>query len=117
MSPRMRETLNVRVVSAIEVVADDVPVAVVETERVRVDRALARPRAARAPVAEADGALLRDRRLELRQPSRELGRVVGRADAYALGRLRRWLGEAGASEREVLQRETERLRVRELPSR
>ena len=95
--------------------ADDVPVAVVEPQRVRVHRPLARPRAARAPVAEPDRPLLRDRGLELRQPSGELGRVVRRAHANALGRLRRWLGEARAPEREVLQRETERLRVRELP--
>ena len=101
--------------AAIEVVADDVPVALVEAQRVRVHRPLARPRAARAPVSEPDGALLRDRGLELREASGELGRVVGRAHAHALGRLRRGLGEAGAPESEVLQRETERLGVRELP--
>ena len=101
--------------AAIEIVADDVPVALVETQCVRVHRPLARPRAARAPVAEPDRALLRDRGLELREASGELGRVVGRADAHAFGRLRRRLGEPGASEREVLQREPERLRVRELP--
>ena len=100
--------------AAIEVVTDDVPVALVETQRIRVHRSLAGPGAAGAPVPEADRALLRDRGLELRETTGELRRVVRDADAHALGGVRRRLGEAGAPEREVLQREAERLRVGEL---
>ena len=100
---------------AIEVVTHDVPVALVETQRIRVHRALARSRAARAPVPEADRALLRDRGLELRETAGELRRVVRGADAHTLGGVGRRLGEAGAPEREVLQSEAERLRVGELP--
>ena len=70
--------------------------------------------AARAPVAEPHRPLLRDRRLELREPAGELGRVVGRADPNTLGRLGRRLRKAGPSEREILEREAKRLGVREL---
>ena len=99
---------------AIQVVTDDVPVALVETQRIRVHRPLARPGAAGAPVSEADRALLRDRGLELRETTGELRRVVRHADAHALGGVRGGLGEAGAPEGEVLQREAKRLRVGEL---
>ena len=70
--------------------------------------------ALRRPVGELDRALLRDRRLELREAAGELGRVVGRADADALGGVGAGLGEAGAAEREVLEREPQRLGVGEL---
>ena len=59
--------------------------------------------------------LLRDRVLELREAAGRLGRVVGVEHLDAAGRLGRRLDEAGPSEREVLQREAQRLRVRELP--
>ena len=59
-------------------------------------------------------ALLRDRAFELREPARHLGRVVGVDDLDALRRVARRLGEAGPPEREVLQREPQRLGVREL---
>ncbi len=95
--------------------ADDVPVAVVESKRVGVDRSLAGSGASWTPVAETNRSLLRDRRLELRQAARKLGRVVGRIDANALGRLGRRLPEAGASEREVLEGQTQGFRVGELP--
>ena len=98
----------------LEVVSDDVPVPVVEPERVRVHGAVGASRSQRAQVAELHRPLLRDRRLELREPPRELRRVVGSAHADALGGLGRRLREAGAPEREVLEREAERLRVREL---
>ena len=98
----------------VEVVADHVPVAVVEAKRVGVHDALTGPRTPRAPVAETNRALLRDRRLELRQSPGELGRVVGCAHADALGRVGRGLGETRAPEGEILQREPERLGVREL---
>ena len=97
-----------------EVVPDDVPVAVVEAQRVRVHHALRRARSLRAPVAEANSSLLRDRSLELREPTRELRRVVRCTDADALGGLGRRAGEAGAAQREVLEREAERLGVGEL---
>ena len=100
---------------AVEVVADDVPDAVVGKQRVRVERPLGDLVPRDRPVLEADGALLRDRVLELREPARHLGRVVGVEHLDASGRRRRRLREAGAAEREVLQREPQRLRVRELP--
>ena len=98
----------------LEVLPDHVPVPVVEPKCEGVDRSFARARATRAPVAEAHGALLRDRGLELREAAGELGRVVGSADPHALCRLGRRLREAGAAEREVLEREAERLGVGEL---
>ena len=66
------------------------------------------------PVLELHGALLRDRALELREPARHLGRVVGIEHLDALRGVASGLGEAGPSEREVLEREPQRLGVREL---
>ena len=117
MSPRMRETRNVRMSLRVEVLADDVPGAVAVAEQpVRVDRALALVVARDRPVVELDRALLRDRALELAEPAGHLGRVVGVVDLDldAQRRRRRRRREAGAAEREVLQREPQRLRVREL---
>ena len=99
---------------AVEVLADHVPVAVVQAERVGIHDALARPCTPWAPVAETHRALLRDRRLELRQTPCELGGVVGSAHADALGRVGLGLREPRAAEGEILQRESERLGVREL---
>ena len=99
---------------AVEILPDDVPDALVEPQRVRVEGALRDLVPLRRPVGELDRALLRDRRLELRQAPRELRRVVGRADAHALGGVRAGLVEAGPAEREILQREPQRLGVREL---
>ncbi len=96
------------------VAADDVPAALVRQERVGVDRALALDAACDRPVLELDRALLGDRRLELAQPPRELGRVVRIADLDALGDLGRRVEEARPAEGEVLQCEAERLRVGEL---
>ena len=101
--------------SAVEIVADDVPVALVESKRVGIHGSLPLPHTSWAPVPEADGSLLGDRGLELRQPSRELGRVVRCAHAHALGRFRRRPGEAYAPEGKILQRKTEGLRIGELP--
>ena len=99
---------------AVEVLPDDVPDALVEPERVRVERALADLVALRRPVVELDRALLRDRRLELRQAARELGRVVRGAHAHALGGVGAGLVEAGPAEGQVLEREPQRLGVGEL---
>ena len=66
------------------------------------------------PVLELHRALLRDRALELREPAGHLGRVVGVEHLDAQRRVARRLGEAGPAEREVLQREPQRLGVREL---
>src|SRR5581483_10141996 len=66
------------------------------------------------PVLELDRPLLRDRRLELAQPAGELRRVVRVAHLDPLCDLGRRVLEALAPEREVLQREPERLRVRKL---
>ncbi len=82
-------------VLAVEILADDVPDAVVGQQRVRVQRALLHVVARHRPVLELHGALLRDRALELREPARHLGRVVGvdHLDAHrgVAGRL----GETG----------------------
>ena len=64
-------------VVAVEVVPDDVPDAVVGHQRVRVERPLALLVARDRPVLELHRPLLRDRALELRQPPRHLGGVVG----------------------------------------
>ena len=114
MSLRMRETRNVRTAVAVEIPADDVPDALVEAQRVRVQRPLRHLVSLRRPVRELDRALLGDRGLELREASGELGRVVGCADADALGGGRAGVLEAGPPEREVLEREPQRLRVGEL---
>ena len=99
---------------ALVVAADDVPAALVRQQRVGVDRALALDAARDRPVLELDRPLLRDRRLELAQPARELGRVVGIAHLDPLGDLGRRLAKAWATERQVLEREAERLRICEL---
>ena len=66
------------------------------------------------PVAEDDRALLRDRRLELLQPHRDLGREAAAEQAHGdLGRG--VVGRVGAAEREVLERQPQRLGVCELP--
>ena len=100
-------------VVVVEILADDVPGAAVAAQRVRVERPLADGVASRRPVAELDRALLRDRRLELRQAAGHLGRVVGIAHLDARGRVRRRVVEARAAEGEVLEREPQRLGVRE----
>src|SRR5262249_30240102 len=109
--PRDAELLAAPVV---DVLADDVPDAVVGQERERVDAALGLLVARDRVVRELDRALLRDRALELRQPSRHLDGVVGVANLDPDSGLRRQLAEAGAAEREVLERKPERLRVGEL---
>jgi hypothetical protein len=101
-------------VLAVEIVSDDVPEPVVVEERVRVERPLALLVPRDRPVIEAHRALLRDRVLELRESSRRLGRVVGIEHLHAARRLGRRLAEARPSECEVLEREPQRLRVREL---
>jgi hypothetical protein len=102
-------------VLAVEVVPDDVPEPVVAQERVGIERPLALRVAGDRPVVEAHRPLLRDRVLELRQPARRLGRVVGVEHLHPARRLGRRLAESGPSEREVLEREPQRLGVRELP--
>ena len=102
-------------VLAVEVAADHVPDAVVREQGVGVERPLGDLVAGDRPVLEPDRALLRDRALELGEPARHLGRVVGIEHLDAAGGLRRRLVEAGAAQREVLQREPQRLGVGELP--
>ena len=102
-------------VVVVEIVADDVPGASVAPQCVGIQRPLARLVAPGRPVAELDRPLLRDRRLELRQAAGHLGRVVGIAHLDARGRLRRRVVEPGTAEREVLQRQPQRLGVRERP--
>ena len=103
-------------VLAHEVLPDDIPTLAVAEQSVRVDRALLLAVARDRPVVELGGALLGDRALELAEPAGHVGRVVGVVDldldAQRGGRRSR--GEARAAEREVLQREAQRLRVREL---
>ena len=59
-------------VLAVEILPDDVPAAVVRKQRVRVHGALRQLVRRDRPVGEADGALFRDRRLELAEPPGEL---------------------------------------------
>ena len=99
---------------AVEVVADHVPDAFVEPQRVRVEPSLGLAVPARRPVPELDRALLRDRGLELREPRRELGRVVRGGDAHPLRGRGRRMAEARPAEREVLERQPEWLGVGEL---
>ena len=98
----------------VEVEADDVPLAPVEEERVGVDGSLAALVANDRPVLELQRPALRDRALELCEPPGQLGRVAGVVQLDRASRLRRRLLEARPAEREVLQRETQRLGVREL---
>ena len=101
----------------VEVLSDHVPGAVLGQQRVRIDRALALLVAADRPVVEADRALLRDRALELAEAALQLGRVVGVAHLDAnRGRSRAVVEPSGrAAERQVLQREPQRLGVGEAP--
>jgi hypothetical protein len=96
-------------------VADDVPAARIAVEAVGIQRALGVLVGRDRPVRELHRALLRDRALELSQAPRHLGRVVLVDHLDAERRLRRRLVEAGAAEREVLEREPQRLGVGELP--
>src|SRR2546421_10026840 len=64
-------------VLAYQVLADDVPGAVVLEKRVWVERSLFLGVSGGRPVIELDRALLRDRALELPESARELGRVLG----------------------------------------
>ncbi len=89
--------------AAVVVVADHVPRAALRQEGVGVDRPLRLLVPADGVVGELDGALLRDRVLELREAPRHLGRVVRVAHLDAHGGLGRLLVEAGAAERKVLQ--------------
>ena len=109
--PRDAERLHLLVV---EVEPDDVPLAAVEEERVGIHRPLPMLVAHDRPVLELQRPVLRDRALELRQPSGKLGRVAGVVELDGARGLRRASLEAGPAEREVLEREPERLRVREL---
>jgi hypothetical protein len=100
--------------AAVVVVADHVPRAALREEGVGVDGPLRLLVPADRVVGELDGALLRDRVLELRQAARHLGGVVRVAHLDAHGGLRRLLVETWAAEREVLQGKPQRLGVREL---
>jgi len=101
-------------VLAIEVLGHHVPDAVVVQEGVRIDGPLRGLVPPDRPVVELDRPLLRDRPLELSEPTRHLRRVVGieHLHPHRGGRVR--LGEPGSTEREVLQSEPQRLGVREL---
>ena len=98
----------------VEVVSHDVPDALVEPERVGIEPPLGLALARGRPVSELDRPLLRDRGLELREARGELRRVVGRGHPDALGGRRRRVAETGTPERKILQREAQRLGVREL---
>ncbi len=102
-------------VGSFEVVADHVPRAVLRQEREWIERPLLLLVAVDRPVAELDGALFRDRALELAEAALQLGRVVGIAHLDARRGAGRGRGERarGAAEREVLQRESQRLGVGE----
>ena len=98
----------------VEVAADQVPGAGLRQERVRVDGALAGAVARDRPVGEPDGALLGDGALELRQPARHLVGVVRVAHLDAERALGGGLELRRPAEREVLERQAQRLGVGEL---
>ncbi len=102
-------------VLAVEILADHVPAAVVREQPVRVDRSLALAVTRDRVVRELDRALLRDGSLELPQPAGHLCRVVGVEHFDADGGLRGVVAEALAPEREVLERQPQRLGIGELP--
>jgi hypothetical protein len=113
MSPRMRETRNVRMSSGRDP-ADHVPAAVVESSAYGLTvRSPCRSRGDRV-VRELDRALLRDRASSFRAGRASPASSPGR-DLDAHGRL---VGarRSRAAEREVLEREPQRLRIGELPS-
>ena len=100
-------------VVAVVIAPDHVPVAAHEVEAVGVDRPCRLLVGGDRPVAEDDGALLRDGGLELLQPQRDLGREAAPEQPHGhLGRgvVRR----VRAAEREVLERQPQRLGVGEL---
>ena len=109
--PRHAERLDPVVV---EVEADHVPLPAVEEQRIGIDRALSLLLAHDRPVLELQRPVLRDRALELREPARKLGRVARIVQLDGACRLRRRRVEPRTAEREVLEREAERFRVREL---
>ena len=109
--PRDAEALDDVV---LEIEPDHVPGAVLRQKRVRVDGPLALVVTCDRPVGEPHRPLLRDRRLELAEPALELRGVVGVAHLDAdRGRGRGGPDASRASEREVLEREPERLGVGE----
>src|SRR6266542_2745321 len=93
----------------IVVAADHVPRSLVRQQREGIHGPLARLVPRDRPVLELHRPLLGDRALELAEPPRHLRGVVGIADFDPYGRLRRCLAEARTAEREVLERESERL--------
>jgi hypothetical protein len=101
-------------VLAVVVEADHVPGAVLREEGVGVDGPFRLLVATDRVVGELDRTLLGDRVLELRQPSAHLRRVVRVAHLDAHRGLGRLLDEAWPAQREVLQREAERLGIGEL---
>src|SRR5438093_1026873 len=109
--PRHAERLDPVVV---EVEPDDVPLAAVKEQRVRIERALALLVAHDRPVVELQRPALRDRAFELGQPSRKLGRVARIVELHRACRLGRGAVETRSAEREVLEGEAKRLRVGEL---
>ena len=64
-------------VVTVEVMADHIPGAILRQQGVGVQRPLDLLVPVDRPVAELDGALFRDRALELAEPALKLGRVVG----------------------------------------
>ena len=101
-------------VVAVVVAADHVPVAAHEVQAVGVDRAHGLLVGGDRPVAEDHGALLGDRRLELLQAHRDLGREAAPEQVHGdLGRG--VVGRVRAPEREILEGQAQRLGVGELP--
>ena len=100
--------------AVVEIGADDVPDAEVRQQRVGVERPFLLLVARDREVRKLDRPLLRDRALELAEPTRHLHRVVRVQDLDANRCLCRRVVEAWSAEREVLQREPQRFGVREL---
>src|SRR3954451_16651371 len=94
---------------------DEVELAAAEQQVVRIDLACLLGVAADRVVVEDDRLAAEDRRLDLRQPLRELTTAGRRGDGERDGALLRRVQRRGPAPRELLQRQTERLGVCELP--
>ncbi len=100
-------------VVAVVIAPDHVPMTAHEIEAVRIDRPCRLLVGGDRPVAEDDGALLRDGGLELLQPQRDLGREAAPEQPHGhlgCGVVRR----VGAAEREVLEGQPQGLGIGEL---
>src|SRR4051812_36776643 len=94
---------------------DEVELTAAEQQVVRVDLARLLLVAADRVVVEDDRLAAEDRRLDLREPLRQLAPAGSCGDGHPHGRLVRSAERGRLAPAQLLQREPERLRIRELP--